>query len=115
MPEEKAEAKVEVMKAAGRNLPHPSADILREFGYLGDCTCVNSRVRNLLQGALASHAVLRMRAVIRLEKQINEAEKRERWALRDDLKGAKGEEEEDLQAIRTLADRLAKIPRCDGG
>ncbi|MDD3102449.1 MAG: hypothetical protein PHE59_04885, partial [Patescibacteria group bacterium] len=67
MPEEaETEPKVEAMKAAGRNLPHPTADVLREFSYLGDCSCINSRVRNLLHGALTSHAVLRMRAVIRL-------------------------------------------------
>lgn len=116
---EKAEktekAEIQTKKVSGRNIPEPTADIRREFSRIGECSCVTSHVRNLLQGALTSHGILRMRSVIRLEKQIKEAEERGRWALRDDLKNAKKEEEEDLMAIRTLSDRLAQIPRCDGG
>lgn len=98
-----------------RPLPDPTPDIKREFGSVGEVTCIESRVRRLMQNALLSHAILSMRKVMRWEKEIKEAGRMDRPGLVKELDAAKERVEEDLAALKVLAETLKDIPRCDGG
>lgn len=106
--------KLREMIVGRRKLPEPSTEILREYGSVGEISCIESRTRQLLNNALMSHAILSMRKVIRWEREINEAKKADRPTLEAELGKAKEEMMADLEAIRVVADRLRDLARCDG-